>query len=66
MRFEERTYVFIIRIWHEPRETDNQKEIYRGVIENVGTKNRVYFNRLKSILEIIRNMTSLEHEEDSE
>jgi hypothetical protein len=63
MRFEEKTHVFIIRIWHEPREGDNKKDEYRGTIENIGTKKRVYFNRLQRMVEIIQDMTGWEKEE---
>ena len=62
-RFEDMTHVFILRIWLEPREGENKRAEFRGVIEHFGTTRRIYFNRLGRVLEIIRDITGFELEE---
>jgi putative component of toxin-antitoxin plasmid stabilization module len=46
---KESTHAFIIRIWIEPREKKDEKPIWRGVIEHVGSGDRVYFDQLEHI-----------------
>jgi hypothetical protein len=45
------TQSFIVRVWMEPREHEyeDMKPEWRGVIENVGTGERVYFNHLDQV-----------------
>ena len=49
---ENQTHSFIVRIW---RESDDETIIWRGLIEDVGQKNRLYFYDLDSITSFIRN-----------
>ncbi len=63
-RFEDTTYVFIIRVWQEPREGGRRRIKYRGVIEQIGTTKRIYFTSFARILEIIRDLTGFEMDEN--
>ena len=48
---KETTQSFIVRVWIEPREDEYEgmKPEWRGVIENVGNGERVYFNHLDQV-----------------
>ena len=46
---KEKTESFILRVWIEPRESEDLKPEWRGVIENVGNGERVYFNHLDQV-----------------
>jgi hypothetical protein len=39
-------HAFIVRFWIEPRELENTDPIWRGVIEHVEGKQRLYFDHL--------------------
>jgi hypothetical protein len=49
---ENQTHSFIVRIW---RESDEESIIWRGLIEDVGQKDRLYFSDLESITSFIRH-----------
>lgn len=46
---KETTHSFIVRIWIEPREIKDADAKWRGVIEHVGSGDRVYFDQLERI-----------------
>ena len=48
---KETSQSFIVRVWIEPREQEyeGRKLEWRGVIENVGNGERVYFNHLDQV-----------------
>jgi hypothetical protein len=48
---KEKTQSFILRVWIEPREHEyeDKKLDWRGVIENVGNGELIYFNRLDQL-----------------
>jgi hypothetical protein len=48
---KEKSESFILRVWLEPREQEyeDMKPEWRGVIENVGNGERVYFNHLDRV-----------------
>lgn len=48
---KEKTESFILRVWIEPREHEYEgmKPEWRGVIENVGNGERVYFKHLDQV-----------------
>lgn len=48
------TESFIIRIWREGRELSNQADRWRGVVQAVGSDERVYFQSFAQMLEFIR------------
>lgn len=45
------TYPFIVRIWLEPCEGQEEKSEYRGVIEPVGEGEKVHFCDVRQISE---------------
>ncbi len=47
------TDAFIIRIWREAREISNTPGRWRGVVEAVGSSERVFFENFKQMLEFI-------------
>ena len=51
--FEEKTQVFILRFWLEPREIEGAQQFWRGMIEYVPTGERRYFHRIDEIPKII-------------
>jgi hypothetical protein len=53
LAFDERTQVFIVRIWLEPREIVGAGVEWRGVIEHVPTQERRYLNDLAALLPFI-------------
>jgi hypothetical protein len=57
--FEGSTHVFIIRIWHEPREEGYVKPVWRGMVENLATQERRYFQSLARLMEFISEMGGL-------
>ena len=46
---KETTHAFIVRLWIEPSEIKDAEPIWRGVIEHVGSSDRIYFNNLNKI-----------------
>jgi hypothetical protein len=51
--FEENTHVFILRLWLEPREIEDVKPEWRGVIEHVKSGEHCYFRNLEVMLSFI-------------
>ena len=52
---KESSLAFIVRIWVEPRELKDAEPIWRGVIEHVGSGERVYFDQLEQIMTHMRS-----------
>ena len=52
------TYVFIVRLWREAVSLENDREDWRGSIEQVGLPQRLYFTRLSAIVNFIRERTA--------
>jgi hypothetical protein len=53
MELEERTLLFIVRIWTEPREIEQANPQLRGVIENVYSGQQRYFKHLDELVDFI-------------
>ena len=51
--FEDNTQVFIVRIWYEPRHTEQAPDEWRGVIEHVPSGERRYLKDLNHIIAFI-------------
>lgn len=51
--FEDRTHVFIVRVWFEPREIEAAPAEWRGMIEHVPSGQRHYLNNLDDITAFI-------------
>ena len=56
---ENQTHSFIVRIW---RESDEEIVTWRGLIEDIGQNDRLYFYDLDSITNFIRNQIGNETE----
>lgn len=52
------TYVFIVRLWREAVNREDELQDWRGSIEQVGHPQRVYFTRLSAIMTYIRERTA--------
>lgn len=50
---KDKTHVFIVRIWSEPREIKYAPPEWRGVIEHVASGDRQYLKNLNEILEFV-------------
>jgi len=50
---------FIIRIWMESVSDDDQKPVWRGVIEQVGNAEKRYFQDLETIAQFIREKSEI-------
>jgi hypothetical protein len=48
--FEDKTHVFIVRIWPEPREIQGAPVEWRGLIEHVFSGEKRYLNNLDEIV----------------
>ena len=46
---DDNTHSFILRFWLEPRELENAKPIWRGVVEHVASGQRRYLQDLDDI-----------------
>lgn len=44
---------FIVRFWLEPRELDNARPIWRGVVEHVATGEKLYLKNLEEVKQFI-------------
>lgn len=53
------TYAFIVRIWQESEEGEEEQAAWRGSIEQVGSDLRVYFFDLDGILRFIQEQTGI-------
>ena len=54
------THAFIVRIWHEEDDTDEEVSSWRGSIEHVGEEKRLYFHELEGIIRFIREETGIQ------
>jgi hypothetical protein len=43
------SHAFIVRFWLEPREFENAKPIWRGVVEHVDTGEKLYLKNLEEV-----------------
>ena len=50
MEPEDRTQIFIVRIWNEPREVERSKPEWRGMVEHVRSGQQRYFKHLDELL----------------
>ncbi|GAB4280622.1 MAG: hypothetical protein Kow0092_36230 [Deferrisomatales bacterium] len=50
---EPNDHVFIVRLWREPREIEGAEPLWRGVIEEVRSGQRRYFDELEEIVGFI-------------
>jgi hypothetical protein len=50
----DRSASFIVRVWREPREPRRLAAEWRGSIEHVGSRRKVFFRRLEDIAEFVR------------
>ena len=50
---EDRSHAFIVRFWLEPRELENAKPIWRGVVEHVDTSERLYLKNIEEVKHFI-------------
>ena len=54
--------MFIVRVWMEPREETHSKGIWRGVVEEMASHDRIFFNNLDSLLLFIQKKTGIDPE----
>jgi hypothetical protein len=47
------THAFIVRFWLEPRELENARPIWRGVVEHVASGRKHYLKNLEEIKQFI-------------
>ena len=52
---EDNTHAFIVRFWLEPRELENARPIWRGVIEHVASGRRFFLKSLDEITAFIES-----------
>ena len=50
---EEQTHAFIVRFWLEPREIENARPIWRGVVEHVDSGSKLYLKNLEEVKQFI-------------
>ena len=58
--FQKYTDVFIVRIWREPQEVPSPPEGWRGVIEHVASKEKLYFRHLEAMTDFIASNARIE------
>ena len=63
---KDRTHVFVVRLWQEPREIEGAPPEWRGMIEHVSSGDRRYFRELEDITSIIPTYIELMLDEDTE
>jgi hypothetical protein len=51
---------FIVRIWHEEEDDQQERLIWRGSIEEVGSDKRLYFYDLDGIIRYIQEHTGID------
>lgn len=59
MSAETETEVFIVRIWHEPREDRDAGHVWRGTVEHLESKEVQHFNTLARLLAFIARHAGL-------
>jgi len=55
--FEANSHSFIVRFWVEPREIEDAKPVWRGVVEHVSSGRKLYLKNLKEIKAFIESYT---------
>jgi hypothetical protein len=50
---EDNTHSFIVRFWLEPRELENARPIWRGVVEHVASGHRHYLKNIEEVKQFI-------------
>ena len=53
--FEANSHSFIVRFWVEPREIEDAKPVWRGVVEHVSSGRKLYLKNLKEIKAFIES-----------
>jgi hypothetical protein len=46
--------VFIVRIWNERREAGYTRQVWRGMVEHLATKEHCYFQDLERLMTFVR------------
>ena len=57
MPYSNSTFVFIIRVWYEPREIEDTKPEWRGMVENIKTHEIAYFDHPELLIDYIKQKT---------
>jgi hypothetical protein len=55
---EDNSHAFIVRFWLEPRELENAKPIWRGMIEHVPSGRQLYLKGLDEVTAFIESYLS--------
>ena len=53
MNSESNSHIFIVRIWWETREIENQPEIWRGKVEYLNDRKQKFFSNLDDLKSFI-------------
>ena len=53
-RYDEKSEVFIVRLWVEPRELTGAPPIWRGELEHIASHQRAFFQELNKLLELLQ------------
>ena len=53
--FEANSHSFIVRFWLEPREIEDAKPVWRGVVEHVPSGRKLYLKNLEEIKVFIKS-----------
>lgn len=56
---DEKSNVFIIRFWHEPRENKASDMIWRGSVEHLETRDVQYFQKMTTLVAFITRHTGI-------
>ena len=59
---ENDTHSFIIRVWYEAQDGDGNILAWRGSIDHVGSKNRLYFQNFDGIVRFIQEQSGVRKE----
>ncbi|MBN1147938.1 MAG: hypothetical protein JXA78_11840 [Anaerolineales bacterium] len=59
---EANAHAFIVRIWKDATDERGQATAWHGSIDHVGSRSRLYFHKLSSILEFIRERSEINGE----
>jgi hypothetical protein len=51
---------FIVRIWKDSTDEQGQTTAWHGSIDHVGSSNRLYFRKLDSIVQFVRERSGVE------
>ena len=52
-------FAFIVRIWKDSSDKDGQVSGWHGSIDHVGSNQRLYFYKLESILQFVKERTGI-------